>query len=108
MLDTRSERVFLRGGPCMPISIRRWMAAGWPLLAAALASAQTLTDPDLQVTEIAAGLEAPTTMAFIGANDLLILQKNDGQVRRVRNGTLLPDPVLDVAVDGASERGLLG
>jgi glucose/arabinose dehydrogenase len=47
-------------------------------------------------------------MGFIGTDDILVLQKNDGQVRRVINGVLQPTPVLDVAVDQASERGLLG
>ena len=69
---------------------------------------QALNDPLLVVTEVVAGLNAPTTMAFIGADDILVLQKNDGQVRRVVAGVLQPTPVLDVAMDGNSERGLLG
>jgi glucose/arabinose dehydrogenase len=47
-------------------------------------------------------------MAFIGPNDILVLQKNDGRVRRVINGVLQAGQVLDVAVDGNSEHGLLG
>jgi glucose/arabinose dehydrogenase len=47
-------------------------------------------------------------MAFIGPGDILVLQKNDGRVRRVVNGLLQPDSVLNVAVDNDSERGLLG
>jgi glucose/arabinose dehydrogenase len=47
-------------------------------------------------------------MAFIGPNDLLVLQKNDGRVRRVINGALQPGEVLDIHVDNQSERGLLG
>jgi aldose sugar dehydrogenase len=60
------------------------------------------------VTEVVAGLNTPTAMAFIGADDILILQKNDGQVRRVIAGVLQPAPVLEVAVNQLSERGLLG
>ena len=60
------------------------------------------------VTEVVAGLNAPTAMAFIGPGDILVLQKNDGQVRRVIAGALQPTPVLDVAVNRVSERGLLG
>jgi aldose sugar dehydrogenase len=71
-------------------------------------SAQTLTDPNLRVTELVAGLSQPTAMAFIGSNDLLVLQKSDGRVRRVTNGLLQSGEVLDVHVDHASERGLLG
>jgi aldose sugar dehydrogenase len=71
-------------------------------------SAQTLADPNLRVTELMSGLSQPTGMAFIGSDDLLVLQKNDGRVRRITNGVLQPGAVLDVHVDNASERGLLG
>jgi glucose/arabinose dehydrogenase len=71
-------------------------------------SAQTLADPNLRVTEWVNGLSQPTAMAFIGPNDLLVLQKNDGRVRRVTNGVLQSGEVLDVHVDRESERGLLG
>ena len=47
-------------------------------------------------------------MAFIGPDDILVLQKNDGKVRRVTGGVLQSGQVLDVAVDASSERGLLG
>ena len=70
--------------------------------------AQTLSDGGLVITPIVAGLSAPTQMAFLGANDILVLQKNDGRVRRVINGVLQPGEVLDLAVDSDSERGLLG
>jgi glucose/arabinose dehydrogenase len=55
-----------------------------------------------------AGLSQPTAMAFIGPGDILVLQKGDGRVRRVIDGVLQTDPVLDVAVHNSSERGLLG
>jgi glucose/arabinose dehydrogenase len=71
-------------------------------------AAPTLRDPNLSVTEIASGLTLPTTMAFIGVNDILVLQKNNGMVRRVIAGVLQPSAVLDVAVDNDSERGMLG
>ncbi len=70
--------------------------------------AQTLRDSTLRVDLVVSGLSAPTSMAFIGPHDLLVLQKNDGRVRRVTNGVLQPSAVLDLAVDAASERGLLG
>ena len=47
-------------------------------------------------------------MAFIGPGNILVLQKGDGRIRRVINGVLQPEQVLDVAVDNSSERGLLG
>jgi glucose/arabinose dehydrogenase len=77
-------------------------------LIATLSAAQTINDPNLRVVQVVSGLRAPTTMAFIGADDILVCQKNDGQVRRVLNGVLLSNPVLDLPVNYASERGLLG
>jgi glucose/arabinose dehydrogenase len=47
-------------------------------------------------------------MDFLGPDDILVLEKQTGQVRRVLNGSLLGAPVLDVAVNALSERGLLG
>lgn len=74
----------------------------------AAAGAQTLNDASLRVDPIAGGLSAPTGMVFIGANDILVIQKNDGRVRRVLGGVLQGGQVLDLAVDASSERGLLG
>ncbi|GCL64866.1 PQQ-dependent sugar dehydrogenase [Pseudaquabacterium pictum] len=68
----------------------------------------TLLDPSLQVTTVlGTGVSQPIGMVFIGRNDYLVLEKASGQVKRVLNGTLLPTPVLDLAVNSASERGLL-
>ncbi len=78
------------------------------LICAAPLPAQTVTDTGLVLTQIASGLSSPTNMAFIGANDILVLQKNDGRVRRVINGVLQGGEVLDLNVDTDSERGLLG
>jgi glucose/arabinose dehydrogenase len=46
-------------------------------------------------------------MAFIAPNDLLVLEKASGQVKRVVNG-VVQGTVLDLAVNSNSERGLLG
>src|SRR5688572_5339922 len=67
-----------------------------------------LDDPSLGVTTVATGITYPTSMAFVAPNDILVLQKDDGRVRRVLNGVLLPDPVLDLATQPTGERGLLG
>ncbi len=48
-----------------------------------------------------------STMTFLG-NDILILSKNDGTIYRIKNGTLLDAPLLDVNVVNKRERGLLG
>ena len=65
-----------------------------------------VVDPNLGVRTVVSGLVTPTTMAFIGPNDFLVTEKNTGKVRRVNDeGTTT---VLDLAVNFASERGLLG
>lgn len=69
----------------------------------------TALDPTLQVsTVLNAGLSQPIGIAFLrGASDYLVLEKTSGQVKRVLNGVLQPSPVLDLAVNSNSERGLL-
>jgi len=71
------------------------------------APAPTVVDPNLAVRTVVAGLNQPTTMAFIGPNDIFVLEKPTGKVQRIRNGAI-QGTVLDLAVNSASERGLLG
>src|SRR6266487_6407524 len=66
-----------------------------------------LVDPNLGVRTITTNLDQPTSMAFIGPNDLLVLEKATGKVQRIANGQT-PTTVLDLAVNSGSERGLLG
>jgi hypothetical protein len=60
------------------------------------------------VEVVAEGLSLPTTMAFLGPNDTLVLEKENGTVRRILNGELLPEPILDVNVAGWNERCMCG
>jgi aldose sugar dehydrogenase len=71
-------------------------------------SGPTLEESGLQIVEVATGLELPTTMAFIGDNDFLILEKEKGTVRRVVDSTLLQEPLLSLSVATEIDRGLLG
>src|SRR5580765_3748336 len=82
------------------------------IVAAASARADTtplvILDPNLQVTTfIGSGLAQPIGIVFIGPNDAFVLEKASGQVKRVIGGVLQPAPVLDLAVNSNSERGLL-
>ena len=54
------------------------------------------------------GLENPTTFAFIGADDILVLEKNKGTVMRILNGEVMSEPLLDVNVANQVEQGMLG
>jgi aldose sugar dehydrogenase len=67
-----------------------------------------VVDPNLGVRTAVSGLVTPSTMAFLGPDDFLVLEKNTGQVKRVVNGDVQGAPVLDLSVNFASERGLLG
>lgn len=66
-----------------------------------------LSDPSLRVEKVVQGLSGPTSMAFVG-DDMIITQKNDGNVRLVIDGSLQRRPALTFDVETASERGLLG
>jgi len=74
--------------------------------AQAQAPGPSLLDPKLSVRTVASGLVTPTSMAFLGPDDMLVLEKQTGKVQRVTGGTV--QTVLDLAVNNASERGLLG
>jgi aldose sugar dehydrogenase len=71
----------------------------------------TVLDPNLQVTTVldsASGLSQPIGIVFLGSvADFLVLEKASGQIKRVINGVIQPNPVLDLAVNSNSERGLL-
>ena len=67
-----------------------------------------INDPKLKAEVVFKGLNFPTSMAFLGSNDILVLEKNDGTVRRIVNGIMLPNPLLHVNVDNKGERGMLG
>src|SRR5919106_1083925 len=66
-----------------------------------------LSDPKLKIELVVSGLDFPTTMAFLGPDDFLILEKS-GTVKRVTNGQVLDKPLLQVDVSVKDERGLLG
>src|ERR1041385_5900051 len=65
-------------------------------------------DSGLKVEEVVGGLDTPTTMAFLGPDDFLVLEKDKGTVMRVLNGKILDEPVLDVNVANSIERGMCG
>src|SRR5437867_1233803 len=47
-------------------------------------------------------------MAFLDSGDALVLEKLNGTVRKIVNGKLLPEPLLDVNVATYDTRGMLG
>ena len=63
-----------------------------------------ISDSNLKVEEVAEGLHEPTTMAFLGPDDFLILEKDKGTVMRVNGGIVTDIPLLDVDVAISIER----
>src|SRR5215212_8012157 len=65
----------------------------------------SIKDPNLGVELVSSdGLEFPTSMAFLGPDDILVLEKEKGTVQRIVNGKMLPAPVLTVNVATEVER----
>jgi len=72
----------------------------------------TVNDPNLRVEVVfknGGKLDTPTTsMAFLGPNDILVLEKNKGTVQRIIEGQLQKNPLLQVKVGNEIEWGMLG
>ncbi len=67
-----------------------------------------ISDPNLEVTTVlSTGISQPIGIVFLATSDFFVLEKASGQVKRVVSGVVQPTPVLDLAVNSASERGLL-
>ena len=69
---------------------------------------QNITDSHLKSQLITQGLKAPSAMAFIGPNDILVTEKNTGNVQRITDGIISSQPLLHVVTTKKDERGLLG
>src|SRR5215203_3105604 len=72
-----------------------------------------VNDPNLEAVEIVGGLIYPTAMAFLGnsSDDIIVTEKDNGTVRRIIDGELQEEPLIEVPVannNNTNERGLLG
>jgi glucose/arabinose dehydrogenase len=56
-----------------------------------------LRDRSLVAQPYVSGLNIPMNMAFLG-NEMLVLEKNAGHVRLIKDGNLQPNPVLALNV----------
>ena len=66
---------------------------------------------ELTLVPVVDGLDAPLDLAWrAGDPDVLYVVEQAGRIRAIRDGTLLDEPVLDIAgiVTAGGERGLLG
>lgn len=57
---------------------------------------------------VATGLSFPSNMAFAPDGRLFFAEKDTGDIRVIRNGTLVADPIAHIDVLSSSEQGLLG
>ena len=55
----------------------------------ASANGPTVNDTHLKVELVASGLKGPTAMAFVAPNDILVTEKNTGNIQRIVNGVSL-------------------
>jgi glucose/arabinose dehydrogenase len=72
----------------------------------AYTQAQTLP-ANFQRVQVTASLSNPTAMAFTPDGRVLICQQS-GQLRVVKNGSLLSTPAVNLSVNTSGERGLIG
>jgi len=67
-----------------------------------------ISDKNLTIEKSFEGLIKPTSMAFTGINEFLLLERNEGKVYRVTDGQMDSKPLLDVNVATDGYRGMLG
>src|SRR5919107_5907736 len=107
IMNSECPRSLTGSRPCRHAAAwSAWLLAATVAMGAPSAAAQSqpeLVDPNLGVRQVVGGLVEPTTMAFLGPNDFLVLEKSTGRVRRVVDGTITAT-VLDLAVNSGSER----
>jgi glucose/arabinose dehydrogenase len=67
-----------------------------------------LKDPNLRAEVVFNGLKFPTSFAFLDRDDILVLQEDNGTVRRIVNGNMLPEPLVHVNIATEEGKGMLG
>jgi aldose sugar dehydrogenase len=67
-----------------------------------------IRDTNIRTEVVFKGLTYPTGMAFLDQDDILVIEKDTGIVRRIVNGVMLQEPLLDVNVATQGHRGMLG
>lgn len=103
----------------MNLSIRSGFPLGnnhWPLLFLVIAfllfssfvNGQTYTTGFSQ-SQVTSGLNSPTAIAFAPSSDgRIFVTEQGGNLRVIKNGTLLTAPAIQLNVDDDGERGLIG
>jgi len=63
-------------------------------------------DSNLKAETYYQGLDTPTSVGFLGPNDMLVSENHIGKIERIVNGVKVSEPLLDLAV--AKSSGMLG
>ena len=63
------------------------LASKYPEVGLPSPKGPTILDANLRAEVVFRGLRYPTSMAFLGPNDILVTEKDAGTVRRIVNGT---------------------
>ena len=78
-------------------------------------NSETAVPPNFRKETVVSGMEYPTGLAFLGPDDILVIEQDKGTVQRVVQGVILEQPLIDVNVANErekyghqEERGLLG
>ena len=94
--------------------VRRFFSSGQSLallallLVAGLAPALAQTLPTgFSAVQVATGIQNPTAMAFAPDGRIFACQQT-GELRVIKNGTLLATPFVSLSVSSSGERGLIG
>ena len=66
-----------------------------------------IKDSNLIVEEYVSGLNLPVMIDFIDEH-MLVVEKDEGTVKIIKDGILISEPILQLEVSNASEEGLLG
>jgi glucose/arabinose dehydrogenase len=57
----------------------------------------TINNPNLHAREIATDLQFPTAIAFLDSQDIIVLERFSGVVKRIVNGSTLDEPLLNIS-----------
>jgi glucose/arabinose dehydrogenase len=101
-LNSRGLRRRLRGVPLVALTL-----VGAAQMNPARGQGPSMTVDDLDVHTLVDGFVTPISMAFLSDTRWLVIEKNTGLVKVVEQGAVV-GTALDLAVNFAQERGLLG
>jgi glucose/arabinose dehydrogenase len=93
-----------RGSIGAAVLLTALIILSWPVLPGTAATGLPAGFVDMPIVS---GLTNPTAMAFAPDGRLFVAQQT-GQLRVIKNGTLLPTPFMTLTVNSIGERGLLG